>query len=398
MNESTNQPTSRAHLPLRSARFSGLFVGALAVLVVAIALGVLPRIAQRKALAVAATEVSLPRRVRVAPATAGAAQDSIALPATSSPIRTTQLYAKSSGFLRRNHVEVGDLVKAGQLLAEIDAKETDEQLALATAQLDEAKANVGIVEEAASRNRKLANVGVVSAQQADDAKASANSAVAIVKTRGAEVQRISALRAYQRIIAPFDGTVVRRNYDPGALVGSAGGGGIPLFEIADTSTLRIVVDVPQVYAQGVAVGGEAKVYLAQNPKAAENAKIVRASAVLDPVSRTRHTEIELPGGKTILPNAFVYVRLILPKPQATVVIPSAALIVRRDGMQVARIDGSKVTLVPIELSRDLGREIEVVSGVALGDRVVLNPPDELASGTEVRVVEEKKEEKDSAHP
>ncbi len=390
MNESRSVEAARTGAPpSRAGRGVGFIFFVIALIALVIAVGVIPRIKQRAALGRTQSEAAAPRRVRAATVASPSKEDSVSLPATSAPIRTTQLFAKSSGFIRRNLVEVGDAVKTGQLLAEIDARETDQELHLADARLEEAEANVGIVEGSATRNKNLATAGVVSRQQADDAKASANSAVAVVKTRRAEVERLRALRAYQKIIAPFDGVVVRRNFDPGALVGQGGSGNTPIFEVADVSALRVVIDIPQIYAQGVVAGGDTTVYLPQAPTKGEKGKIVRTSAVLDPTTRTRRTEIELPGGGSILPNAFVYVKLSLPKNVKSLIVPASALIIRKDGTQVAKLEGNVVKLVPVEISRDLGREIELSSGVALGDRVVLNPSDELATGAEVRVVEEK---------
>lgn len=363
-----------------------VLVGALAVAGL-VGVGLAPRLARREALAKAQQAATGPRRVRVAPVKSGAPIHELKLPATSAPSRTTTLYAKSTGFLRKSHVEVGDTVKAGQVLADIDSRETDQELALAEARVVEAEANIGIVQGTATRNAELAAAGVVSKQQAEDSRAAANSAEAALRIRRADVERLRALRAYQKVVAPFDGTVVKRNLDPGALVGPAGAAGVPLFEVASIDVLRVVVDVPQAFAKDVSTEVGVSVFMPQTPNKMTKGKVARTSAALDPATRTRRTEIELPAGD-VLPNAFVYVKLALPKSTAGLTIPASALVVRKEGTLVAKVDGSRVSLVPVEILRDLGKELDVVSGpVAPGARLVVNVPDDLADGAEVEVVE-----------
>jgi RND family efflux transporter MFP subunit len=371
-------------LARRSRPLAGIVIGVLvAAGLVAVGLG--PRLAHRTALAKAQAGMDAPKRVRVAPVTTGALRIELRLPATSAPIRTTQLYAKSTGFLRKNHVEVGDLVKSGQVLADVDSRETDQELLLAEARVVEAESNLGIVLGTASRNADLAQQGVVSKQQAEDARLLANGAVASLKTRRVDVERLRALRSYQSVTAPFDGTVLRRNVDPGTLVGPSGAAGIPLFEIAAIDVMRVVVDVPQTYASFVVKDLTAKVFMPQTPEKASTGKIVRLSAALDPTTRTRRTEIEIAGGN-VLPNAFVYVTLDVPRSTAPLVIAASALVVRKEGTLVAKVEGDHVKLVPIEVGRDLGKEIEVSGGLATGDRLVTNPPDELVDGSKIEVV------------
>lgn len=368
----------------RSRPLLGILVG---VLVAAglVGVGIGPRLSQRTALAKAQAGVDAPKRVRVAPVTTGGPRVEIKLPATSAPIRTTQLYAKSTGFLRKNRVEVGDLVKAGQVLADVDSRETDQELLLAEARVVEAESNLGIVLGTASRNADLAQQGVVSKQQAEDARLLANSAVASLKTRRVDVERLRALRSYQSVVAPFDGTVLKRNVDSGTLVGPSGAAGVPLFEIAAIDTLRVVVDVPQTYASFVVKDLVAKVFMPQTPGKPSMGKVVRLSAALDPTTRTRRTEIEIAGGN-VLPNAFVYVTLDVPRSATPLVIAASALVVRKEGTLVAKAEGDHVKLVPIEVGRDLGKEIEVSGALVAGDRLVTNPPDELVDGSKIEVV------------
>lgn len=352
------------------------------------ATGVVPRLRQRDSLDRMQAEVDAPRLVRTAKLGPGPAQIEMTLPATTAPFQSTALYAKSVGFLRRNLVDVGDAVKAGQLLAEIDAPETDEDLRLAQARLQEAQANVGIVQRNATRNTDLAGVGVVSEQQADDTRALANSAVASLRTRQAELQRLNTMRGYQRVLAPFDGIVTRRGVDRGALVGPAAGGGLALFEVAQIDQLRVFVDVPQSLSRGVRPGVEVAVFAPDAPTRVVKGKVARTSGVLDPSTRTMHTEVHIPGDGALLGGAFVYVRFSVPRPVPAIVVPASALIVRKEGTLLAVVREGRVHLAPIQIGRDLGKELELASGAAVGDVVVINPPDQLGEGMPVRIKEE----------
>jgi multidrug efflux system membrane fusion protein len=355
-------------------------------LVAAVGVGIGPRLRQREALAGVAKELAGPRRVRVAAARAGEPRSEVTLPGTSAPFRTSVLYAKSSGFVRKNLVDVGDRVKAGQLLAEIDAPETAEEIRLAQAHLDEAQANVGIAQSTATRAETLMGAGVVSRQQGDDTRAQANSAVAAVATRKADLQRLVVLRGYQQIVAPFDGIVTRRGTDPGALVGAAGLGGVALFEISDIEMLRVLVDVPDAYASDVKPELEAQVFSPRDPAGKVSGKVVRTSGVLEQSTRTLRAEVHVRGAGAVIPGAFVYVRLSIPRPHPMPIIPASALLVRKEGTLVAKLDHGHLALVRVTLGRDLGKELEILDGIATGDQVVVNASDDLENGVVVEVV------------
>jgi RND family efflux transporter MFP subunit len=356
------------------------------VLVAAVAVGVGPRLKQREALARAEKELAGPRRVRVAAVRAGEPRTELTLPGTSAPFHSSVLYAKSSGFVRRNLVDVGDRVKAGQLLAEIDAPETAEEIRLAQARLDEAEANVGIAQNTADRAGRLLGSGVVSQQQGDDTRAQANSAVAAVATRKAELQRLVVLRGYQQIVAPFDGFITKRGTSPGALVGAAGTGGVALFEVSDVAMLRVLVDVPDAYAADVKPDVEAQVFSPRDPATKVSGKVARTTGVLEQTTRTLRAEVHVRGEGAVLPGAFVYVKLSIPRAHPSPRIPASALIVRKEGTLVAKADHGRLTLAPVTLGRDFGKEIEVLEGVKVDDQVVVNASDELETGMAVEVV------------
>lgn len=372
---------------------SGIIWSASIVLVVgaASAVGVVPRLRQRAALDQMQAQILAPQRVRTAAVKPAANQTEMTLPGTLAPFQSTALYAKATGFLRQNLVDVGDPVTAGQLLAEIDAPETDEDLRLARVRLEEAAANVGLVQRTAQRNGGLVGVGVVSQQQADDSTAQANSALAALRTRQAELQRINAVRGYQRVVAPFAGIVTRRGYDRGALVGSAAGGGAALFEVAQVDKLRVFVDVPQSLARDIRPGVGAVVYAPAEPQRTASGQVVRTSGVLEQATRTLHTEVNIPGDGTLLPGAFVYVRFRVSRAAAPPLVPANALLVRKEGTLLARVvpgSGSapaSISLMPVKVGRDLGKDLEIASGIQIGDMVVINPPDDLDEGTPVRL-------------
>ena len=338
------------------------------------------------ALVPSAVHYSKDGRVLVGKATSGPVRVEITLPGTVAPFRGTMLYAKTTGFVRRYTADIGDHVKAGQVLAELQAPETDEELRLARAKVREAEANLAIADENARRNDKLADAGLVSQQEASERRARANSAEAALGTSRAEVGRIGALMGYQKIVAPFDGVIVRRGTELGALVTPAGAS--LLFEIAQVDTLRVFVDVPQALAASVRLGGEGAVFLPSAPKDVVKGKIARTAGALDASTHTLRTEIHVPGGGPLLSGAFVSVRLGLENTSPPVMIPASALAVRKEGPHVLRLGPNRaVQIAKIEIGRDLGKEIEVLSGLAVGDTVVLNPPDDLRAGETVEPVE-----------
>jgi len=359
-------------------------------------LGVVPRLRRHDAMARTQAEVNAPRSVRVAKVKQGSRTVELVLPGTSSPYYSTALYAKSVGFLRRNLVDVGDVVKRGQLLGEVAAPETDDEVNLARAQLEEATANLSLSKRVAERNSQLAGAGVVSQETADQTQAQANSAAASQKTRSATLQRVSTLSGYQRLVAPFDGVVTRRNFDPGALVGAAGMGGGAVFEVAQVQTLRVFVEVPQSMANGVKAGVPVTVYDPRQPSRTVAGQVIRTSGVLDASTRTLRTEIHIPGDGTVLPNSFIYARFAIPRTEADapLSIPGNALVVRKEGTLVAQVvpaaTGHKVVLTAVQVGRDLGKEVEVIPGLLIhaNDLVVVNPPDDFLDGEPVRIAPE----------
>lgn len=366
-------------------------IGVVALIVIGglLAIGVVPRWQRKQRVDAAAADATGPRRVVVGTAHFNAGPTTMTLPASANAYRTGSVYAKASGFVRKVHVDLGDEVKAGQVLVELEIPESDQDVHRAHAQMEEAEANVGLFEANAKRNNALAAQGVVSSAQAETVTEQANSARAAAKTSRAELERLTALQRYQRIVAPFAGVISRRLVEPGQLVsvGSGTGTGALLVEVSDTSRLRVFFDVPQSLAIDLHVGQDAAIFYPNDPKREVAGKILRTSGALDPTLRTLKAEIDLDGKSGIIAGAFVSVRVSVPRAAPVILIAGSALAVRKDGPQVAIVKDGKVRWQAIALGRDLGKELEVVRGVSEGDKLVLNPEDDLIEGQEVRATD-----------
>lgn len=387
--EAPPRPThASAHTALDDKRggfpFTLVFGGAL--LLGVLALGVRPRLDRAKAVQAAHTEALAPTRVLVSTVTRAPARAELTLPGTALPFQSTKVYAKTNGFVRKTLVDIGDKVKAGQLLAEIEVPESDEELRVARARLEEAEANAKVTASITDRRIALAEKGVVSSEDADTARGRAISANAALKTTRAEVQRIGAVRGYQRVVAPFDGVVTKRLVNRGALVTATGG--VELFEIADLSTLRVSIEVPQNLASSVVLDMKAQVYETTDPKKTVDGSVKRTSGALDQSTRTLLTEVHIPGGKAILSGAYVMVKLVFDRPNRPLLVPSNALAVRKEGTLLVRFEEPGVLRpTKVTLGRDLGKELEILDGVAEGDRVVQNPADTFVDGLPARIAE-----------
>lgn len=368
-----------------SGRGAVMFLGVVIMLSALVVAGALPKVRRGEAQAVARAEATAPRRVLVRRVSSGPKQVNLTLPATASALRSTAVHAKTTGYVRDIGVDIGERVKAGHLLARLEIPETEQERQVAQARLDEANSNARLVQEITEKQTRLAESGALSVVEGDEARLRQSSARASVRATRAEVRRLDAINAYQRVVAPFDGVVTKRLVDPGALVGSGGGA---LFEISDVSTLRVFVDVPQSLAAAVAGGLEAEVVVPRSQAEPVKGKVVRSAGALDPTLRTLRTEIHIPGNGAVLAGSFVNVRLKLPNDKALPALPASALIVRKEGTFVATLsDDDRVHLAPVKLGRDLGKEIELIAGADEGQRVVGNPPDDLTEGEKVRTVE-----------
>jgi RND family efflux transporter MFP subunit len=313
----------------------------------------------------------------------------LVLPGTLQANYDAPIYARTDGYLKRWLVDIGTQVRTGQLLAEIDSPEVDQELRQAQADLAAAEANHQIAEVTAERWRKLRATDSVSRQDADEKISLATSSDAQVQAARANVQRLRELSGFERIVAPFDGVVTARDTDVGQLISSGSGTGRELFRIADVRQLRLYVNVPQTYATLMQKGLTAQLLLPDHPGQTFTATLTRTSNAIDPGSRTLLAELMVDNARhELLPGAYVEVHFQLP-PDAQAAayrVPANTLLFRGDGLQIATVDAREhVVLKPVIIGRDFGSDVEITHGLSAGDRIILSPPDSLSGGEAVRV-------------
>jgi len=361
------------------------------VFAAALVWGILPRLEATAALKKETQALNIVT-VSVIKPRPGAVSQELILPGNMQAFVDTPIYARTNGYLKHWTADIGAHVKAGQLLAEIDTPEVDDQLHQARADLATAQANFRLAEKTAARWQALLKSESVSQQEADQTQGDMEAKKAALESARYNVARLEKLQSFKKIFAPYDGVITARNVDVGALIdaGSSGGPGKELFHIASTKKLRVYVNVPQGYSRDAVPGVEADVTLAEFPGRAFKGSLVRNSQAIDAASRTMLAEVAVdnPTGE-LLPGAYAQVHLKLRATNMALVIPVNSLIFRADGIQVAVVlPDERVALKKILLGRDFGTEVEVLSGLDQTDVVIFNPSDSLTSGTKVRVVKE----------
>ncbi len=409
--------------PVRSRPTSGfaralkivLALALVAVLAILIYQGIRARLRTASAVQRETLDLAVPT-VSVAHPRLGPMTSEVVLPGSIQAFIDSPVYARASGYLKRWESDIGARVKAGQALAEIDAPELDQQVTQAhgaleqaqaaveqaTANLQQGKANQELARVTATRWNNLAGKGVVSRQENDTYQAqyqaqTANvealgKAVAAARSNLAAVQanlgRLEDMQAFKIVRAPFDGVITARNTDVGALINAGNGGpSQELFHIASVSKLRVFVSVPQAYARAAVPGIQAELTLTEFPGRRFRGQLVRNAEAIDAGTRTLLSEVDLDNSSGELrPGAYAEVHLKLPASVPSVLIPVGAILFRSEGLRLGVVRDGKVQLMPIVLGKDYGTEVEVVSGIAPEDQVVMNPPDSLTSGTSVRVV------------
>ncbi len=362
----------------------------LAVVGAILFLGIRSRIKDESNLRVVAEQAAVPSVSVVQPKRAAPAQE-IILPGSVQPFISSPIYARTDGYLKKWYFDIGAHVRAGQLLATIQAPEVDEQLSQSRSTLATAEANLKLAEITRDRYQGLLLKHAVSQQDADNANGSYAANKAIVDADMANVRHYQALVSFENVYAPFDGVVTARNTDIGDLI-NAGSNTVArtdMFHIAQTDTLRVYINVPEEFWRGIKPGNtEADISLAEFPGEMFPGKVVRTSEAINGITRTLLTEIDLPNPKnTLLSGSYAEVHLKVPSQTPTYLVPSNALIFRTDHLQVGVVRNGKVTIIDITPGHDLGSEIEVVSGLRADDQVVVNPPDSLVSGQEVKIVQ-----------
>jgi len=328
-------------------------------------------------LAIVTVSVTKPER--------GKADQSITLPGTIQPFTDAAIYARTNGYLRKRYADLGSRVKRGQLLAEIDTPEIDQQLQQSRADLVTAEANAKLARTTADRYQDLIKSDSVSRQDLDNAVGGFEARNAEVQSAKANVNRLQQLQGFSRIYAPFDGVITARNTDIGALIDS-GNGARELFHVAATDRLRVFVSVPQVYSQSARAGLDATLTLREFPGRTFTGKIARTAEAIDVTSRTLLAEVDVDNPKgELLPGAYTEVKIQLPPGASSFRLPVNTLIFRAEGTQVATVQGGHVVMQTVTLGRDFGTSVEVVSGLTGSEQVVINPPDALIAGQAVRV-------------
>jgi RND family efflux transporter MFP subunit len=329
-------------------------------------------------------EVAVPSVAVTKPQRGGTAEE-ITLPGNVQPYTDAAIFARTTGYLKSRTVDIGSRVKAGQVLAQIDTPEIDQQLLQARADLASAQANAKLAQTTAERYQDLIKSDSVSRQDLDNAVGGYEAKKAAVLSAAANVSRLKQLQAFKTVTAPFGGVITARNTDIGALIGGAGSPR-ELFHIAAIDRLRIDVNVPQMYSQIARPGLDATIDIQELPGRRFTGRVTRTAQSIDPASRTLLAEIDLsnPRGE-ILPGSYAQVHFKLPGGTSAFRLPVNTLIFRSEGLRVAVVRDGRVALVPVVLGRDFGSSVEVVSGLGGSESIVVNPPDSLSDGQAVEI-------------
>src|SRR5712672_752947 len=315
--------------------------------------------------------------------------DEIILPGNVQPFITSPIYARTNGYLKKWYFDIGAHVKQGQLLAVIQTPEVDQQLQQARSNLLTAQANLELASITKNRYQGLLKSNAVAQQDADNAVGTYNANKAIVEADKAAVEQYSALVSFEKIYAPFDGVITARNTDIGDLINSSASTGpkTDLFHIAQPGKLRVYVNVPEEYSQGVKVGMTADLSLAEFPGRKFQGTLVRTAEAINVTTRTLLIEVDVdnPSG-TLITGSYAEVHLKIPTQASTLLLPVNSLIFRSDGLRVGVVKDGKVALTTVTPGHDFGSQIEIVSGLTPNDQIVINPPDSIISGQQVQIV------------
>jgi len=380
-------PSSPDRRPLRRGLIALLAFCIAAAVVIS---GILPRKRAEADLIKETEQMAVPTVTTVRPR-ASAPLDEIVLPANVQAYIDSPIYARTNGYLRKWYVDIGAHVQQGQLLAEIETPEIDQQLRQARADLQTAQANLHLAEITANRYEGLLKTDSVSKQDADNAEGNYAAQKANVQSAEANVKRLEELQSFEKIYAPFTGVITARNTDIGALIdsGSSGGMRTELFHIAQPDKLRVYINVPEAYSQSARPGMTADLVLSEFPGRRFPGTLVRTANAIDQNTRTLLVEIRVdnPTG-TLMSGAYAEVHLKLPTATNSFILPVNTLLFRSEGLRIATVnDGKHAELKPITLGRDYGTEVEVIAGLAGNDQVIINPPDSIVSGQEVRIAQ-----------
>lgn len=339
-------------------------------------------------------EQAVPTVAVIAPSST-ALDPTLELPGRLEAYSRAPIYARVSGYVKGWYVDIGAKVKAGQLLADIEAPDLDQQLVQARADLVSRQASAELSAATLERRKTLLSSNFVSKQEIDERTADLANKRAAVKSGQANVDRLEALTGFKKIVAPFDGVVTERSTDVGALINAGASSGPAMFVVSDIKKLRVYVDVPQSYVPMIKMGAKADITMPGYADRTFPATVETSSQSVDASTGTTRMQLALDNANgQLMPGSYANVRMSLDRGTAPLHIPASALIFNQDGLRVATVNGEdRIVFKPVVIARDLGKNIELASGLALDDRIVVAPPDGIVDGDKVRVAGEDKARK-----
>ena len=383
-----NNPAS-GNLPRKRSRLFAILIAFVVVLVLVGAFTLLQRRVQYNALAKETEALAIPTVSVIHPVAEPAAED-LVLPSTLQPFVESPIYARTSGYLKKWYHDIGSRVRKGELLADIDAPEIDQQLSQSRSELNTAQATENLSRITSSRYEGLLKTDSVSKQEADNAAGDFAAKKAGVQSAEANVRRLQETASFKHIYAPFSGVITRRNVDIGNLINAGNGGAAQeLFFLAQTDPIRVFLNVPENYAAAIHRGLGAFIELAQYPGQKFQGTVVRTADSIDRTTRTLLTEVDVPNkAGQLLPGGYAQVHLEIKVTEARLQVPVNALLFRAEGLRAVLVDENhKTKLQPLTIGRDYGTTLEVLQGLNAGDWIVLNPADSLEDGVQVNVKE-----------
>lgn len=393
--------------PMAARRLVGIGIGGLVILVVLFIASTVPRRSVENELRAEATARDSAPAVQVTTVHRAAAGSQLVLPGTIQALHESAIYARVQGYVKRWQSDIGSLVRSGQLLAEIDAPELDQEVQQAQSQLSQTRAALGLARADLERWRTLARDSAVTSQELDQKRAAFDAATANTAASDANVRRLVQTRHYTRVTAPFTGVVTARNVDIGSLITPAGATSAPLgatgiggaagagsmFRIAQTDTVRIYLTVPEAYATSIQPGLETRVTVRGIPGREFTGRVTRTSRALDASSRTLLTEVDIPNRDfALLPGMSAQATLSFPRVTPPLLLPASALVIRSSGVQVMIVEAASggrsasIHFRSVQIGRDYGATVEIADGLVDGATVVLNPNADLQDGARVRVI------------
>jgi len=373
--------------PAKGNRLFTFLIGGVIVLVILGAFTLFQRRAQYHALAEETEARAIPTVAVIHP-TAEVAQEDLVLPGTLQAYVDSPIYARTNGYLKKWYHDIGSRVPKGELLADIDTPEVDQQLSQARADLNTAQANANLSRITATRYQDLIKTDGVSKQEVDNAVGDYEAKAATVHSAEANVRRLEELESFKHVFAPFSGVITKRNIDTGTLINAGNGGAQQeLFTLAQTDPIRVYVNVPEMYSPSVRTGLGAFLELAQYPGQHFEGKVVRTAESIDPNTRTLLTEVDVPNKKAqLFPGGYAQVHLQVKVAASRVQVPVNALLFRAEGLRAVVVDANhKTHLRQLTIGRDFGTTLEVLQGLEPNDWIVVNPADSLDEGQDVRV-------------